>query len=85
VEIIKKQVIVLNRLNFDDYLKLKNALTNDDDSKSKQGNYFTKKRKLIKLKRITKYGTTLQHAVLISEWNEDIKRNFALLSACIFD
>jgi hypothetical protein len=30
VEIIKKQVIVLNRLNLDDYLKLKNALTNDD-------------------------------------------------------
>jgi hypothetical protein len=28
--IIKKQVIVLNRLNLDDYLKLKNALTNDD-------------------------------------------------------
>jgi hypothetical protein len=53
VEIIKKQVIVLNRLNFRWLSQIKNALTNDDSKLASEGGktlLLYKKRKLIKLK-----------------------------------
>jgi hypothetical protein len=77
VEIIKKQVIVLNRLNFRWLSQIKNALTNDDSKLASEAGKdlqatLQKKRKLIKLKRITKTICKIadqkqQHAVLISE------------------
>jgi hypothetical protein len=75
VEIIKKQVIVLNRLNFRWLSQIKNALTNDDSKLASEAGerlYYFTKAKTDKIeaelqKQYVALTQQKQHAVLISE------------------